>query len=83
MARKFNTTIRDTFKEPKELIIDEVKIVQDRWPKKMSKSYNNTIHFLLHDEVKKAVIVFLRFKKAVEDSKDLNKIKFLLYTNYS
>jgi len=50
----------------------------------MSRVITIPFHFLLQMiEVKKAVMSIPTDSKAVEDSKDPDKIKFLLYTNYS
>lgn len=56
-AAKFNLAFGDTFKEPKEMILDSVAIVPGTDGKKMSKSYGNTIPlFGTKDEIAKAVM---------------------------
>ncbi len=57
VAAKFNLAFGDTFKEPKEIILEGVAIVPGTDGKKMSKSYGNTIPlFGTKDEVAKAVM---------------------------
>ncbi len=71
MARKFNQAFGETFKEPKELILDTVKTVPGTDGQKMSKSYNNTIPLFASDEeIKKAVMGIATDSKSVEDKKD-------------
>jgi tryptophanyl-tRNA synthetase len=71
MARKFNDTFGQTFKEPKEIILDDVKIVPGTDGQKMSKSYNNTIPLFATDkEIKKAVMSIPTDSKAIEEPKD-------------
>ncbi|OGG54537.1 tryptophan--tRNA ligase [Candidatus Kaiserbacteria bacterium RIFCSPHIGHO2_02_FULL_55_25] len=56
-AAKFNKAFGDTFKEPKERILDAIAIVPGTDGKKMSKSYGNTIPlFGTKDEIAKAVM---------------------------
>lgn len=56
-ASKFNVAFGDTFKEPKEQIIESVAVVPGTDGKKMSKSYGNTIPlFGTKDEISKAVM---------------------------
>lgn len=56
-AAKFNAAFGDTFKEPKEQILDTVAVVPGTDGKKMSKSYGNTIPlFGSKYEVQKAVM---------------------------
>src|SRR3989344_3291416 len=56
-AAKFNATFGETFKEPKEMIIQEVGVIPGTDGKKMSKSYGNTIPlFGTKDEITKAVM---------------------------
>ncbi len=57
IARKFNGTYGETFKEPKALIIDSVATVPGTDGQKMSKSYNNTIPLFASDEeIEKAIM---------------------------
>lgn len=56
-ASKFNLAFGETFKDPKELIREEVAIIPGTDGKKMSKSYGNTIPlFGTKDEIAKAVM---------------------------
>ena len=56
-ASKFNNAFSETFKEPKEMILEEVSVVPGTDGKKMSKSYGNTIPlFATKDEIAKAVM---------------------------
>jgi tryptophanyl-tRNA synthetase len=57
IAAKFNNAYGATFKEPKEMILQNVAIVPGTDGKKMSKSYGNTIPlFGSPDEIRKAVM---------------------------
>ncbi len=56
-AAKFNATFGETFKEPKERILENIATVPGTDGKKMSKSYGNTIPlFGTKDEIAKAVM---------------------------
>jgi tryptophanyl-tRNA synthetase len=56
-ASKFNNAFGQTFKEPKELINEEIAVIPGTDGKKMSKSYGNTIPlFGSKDEIAKAVM---------------------------
>jgi tryptophanyl-tRNA synthetase len=56
-AQKFNNTFGETFKMPKDLIIESVQTVPGTDGRKMSKSYGNTISLFASDEeIKKAVM---------------------------
>ncbi|MBI2610420.1 tryptophan--tRNA ligase [Candidatus Kaiserbacteria bacterium] len=56
-AAKFNNTFGQTFKEPKEMIIESVAVIPGTDGRKMSKSYNNIIPlFGSKDEIAKAVM---------------------------
>lgn len=56
-AQKFNNTFGDTFKLPKELILESVETVPGTDGQKMSKSYGNTIPlFATDEELEKAVM---------------------------
>ncbi|PJE74322.1 MAG: tryptophan--tRNA ligase [Candidatus Taylorbacteria bacterium CG10_big_fil_rev_8_21_14_0_10_41_48] len=49
-AQKFNNTFGETFKLPKEHIIDNVKTVPGNDGRKMSKSYGNQLYLFASDE---------------------------------
>lgn len=56
-AEKFNRIFGDTFKLPKEMILESVAVVPGTDGQKMSKSYGNTIPlFAERDEIVKAVM---------------------------
>ncbi len=56
-AAKFNSAFGETFKEPKEMILESVATIPGTDGKKMSKSYGNTIPlFGSKDEIAKAVM---------------------------
>lgn len=56
-ASKFNNAYGETFKEPKEYILDDVAVVLGTDGRKMSKGYGNVIPlFATRDEVQKAVM---------------------------
>lgn len=56
-AAKFNNAFGETFKEPKERILEHIAVVPGTDGKKMSKSYGNTIPlFGTKDEIAKAVM---------------------------
>ncbi len=64
-AAKFNNTFGDTFKEPKEHILETVAVVPGTDGRKMSKSYGNTIPlFGTKDEIAKAVMSIVTDSKA-------------------
>lgn len=57
VARDFNNTFGETFKEPKELLIEEVATVPGIDGQKMSKSYGNDIGlFATDEEIEKKVM---------------------------
>lgn len=57
VARDFNNTFGETFKEPKELLIEEREVVPGTDGQKMSKSHGNTIPLFGSDEeIDKAVM---------------------------
>jgi len=71
IARKFNTTYGDFFKEPQEMVKEEVQTVPGTDGQKMSKSYGNTIPlFGTEDEIKKAIMGIVTDSKSPEDVKD-------------
>ncbi len=77
IARKFNNTFGEFFKEPKEYIIEDVETVPGTDGQKMSKSYNNVIPlFASYEEIKKAVMGIPTDSAALADSKnpDTNNI---------
>ncbi|MBI5004255.1 tryptophan--tRNA ligase [Candidatus Kaiserbacteria bacterium] len=56
-AAKFNNSYGETFKEPKEIIMESIATIPGTDGKKMSKSYGNTIPlFGTKDEIAKAVM---------------------------
>ncbi len=56
-AEKFNNTFGQTFKLPKEMIMEEVAVVPGTDGRKMSKSYGNTIPlFAEYEEIKSSVM---------------------------
>jgi tryptophanyl-tRNA synthetase len=64
-AVKFNAAFGETFKEPKEKILEAVAVVPGTDGKKMSKSYGNTIPlFGTKDEISKAVMSIVTDSKA-------------------
>lgn len=57
LARKFNQTYGEIFKDPQELVIEETETVPGTDGQKMSKSYNNTIPlFGTDEELERAVM---------------------------
>lgn len=56
-AQKFNNAFGETFKLPKDMILESVAVVPGTDGQKMSKSHGNTIPlFAEHDEIKKCVM---------------------------
>jgi tryptophanyl-tRNA synthetase len=71
IAEKFNRIYGDTFKLPKELILEDVQTIPGTDGQKMSKSYGNTIPlFATDEEIKKAVMSIPTDSAAIEDSKN-------------
>jgi len=71
LARRFNFHFGATFKEPKELIKEDVAVVPGIDGRKMSKSYGNGIEpFRPAKEVKKQVMSIVTDSKGLEDKKD-------------
>lgn len=71
VARKFNNTYGDTFREPEEYIIEDVAIVPGTDGQKMSKSYGNTIPLFGTDsEIKKAIMSIVTDSKEPADKKN-------------
>ena len=73
-ARKFNGVFGQTFKEPKELILENVSVVPGIDGRKMSKSYSNTIPLFADNEtIKKAVMSIPTDSKGIDEKKDIHK----------
>ena len=78
IAQKFNSTFGETFKLPKELIMESVKVVPGIDGRKMSKSYHNTIPlFATDEEIKKAVMSIPTDSRGVDEPKDIENDKVL------
>jgi len=70
-AEKFNRVYGETFKLPKEYIVENVKVVPGTDGQKMSKSYKNTIPlFATDEEIKKAVMSIPTDSKGIDEKKD-------------
>jgi len=81
-AAKFNNAFGETFKEPKEKILDTVAVVPGTDGKKMSKSYGNTIPlFGTKDEIVKAVMSIVTDSNA-ESPEHVYAIHALLKEKY-
>jgi tryptophanyl-tRNA synthetase len=75
-AEKFNHLFGQTFKMPKELIKDDVKVVPGIDGRKMSKSYGNTIPLFASDEeITKAVMSIPTDSKGIDEPKDVDNDK--------
>lgn len=75
VARKFNQTFGESFKEPKEIVKEEVATVPGIDGQKMSKSYKNVIPlFGSEDEIKKAVMGIVTDSKNPEDPKNPEEV---------
>lgn len=85
VARKFNSTYGETFKEPKEMVVESVKTVPGTDGQKMSKSYNNTIPlFATDEEIKKAVMSIPTDSKGIDEAKNPDEDKvFALHTLFA
>jgi tryptophanyl-tRNA synthetase len=71
MARKFNQTFGETFREPKELIEKETETIIGTDGQKMSKSYNNVIPlFAEREEIEKIVMSIATDSKGIDEPKD-------------
>ncbi len=71
IAQRFNFHFGETFKEPKELIQENVAVVPGIDGRKMSKSYNNGIDpFAPAKELKKQVMAIVTDSKGLDDPKD-------------
>jgi tryptophanyl-tRNA synthetase len=71
IARKFNQTYGVAFKEPKEIVKEEVAVVPGTDGQKMSKSYKNVIPlFGSEAEIKKAVMGIVTDSKTPEEKKN-------------
>ncbi|MCC2630854.1 MAG: tryptophanyl-tRNA synthetase, tryptophanyl-tRNA synthetase [Candidatus Paceibacter sp.] len=76
MADKFNRTYGEVFKMPKEMILENVKVVPGTDGQKMSKSYNNTIPlFATDEEIKKAVMSIPTDSRGIAEPKDIENDK--------
>ncbi|MDP2705473.1 MAG: tryptophan--tRNA ligase [Patescibacteria group bacterium] len=70
-ARAFNRAYGETFKEPKALILEDVKTVPGTDGQKMSKSYDNTIPlFAIKEEIEKAVMSIPTDSKGIDEPKN-------------
>lgn len=75
IARKFNQTFGEVFKEPKEMVKEEVAVVPGIDGQKMSKSYKNVIPlFGSEEEVKKAIMGIVTDSKLPEDKKNPEEV---------
>jgi len=75
IARKFNQTFGEAFKEPKEMVKEEVAVVPGTDGQKMSKSYKNVIPlFGSEEEVKKAIMGIVTDSKNPEDKKNPEEV---------
>ena len=71
VAEKFNNTYGETFKLPKEFILESTQTVPGTDGQKMSKSYNNTIPlFATDEEITKAVMSIATDSKSPEEPKN-------------
>jgi len=71
IARKFNSTFGEVFKEPQEYVIEATETVPGTDGQKMSKSYNNVIPlFATKEEITKAVMSIPTDSAALADPKD-------------
>lgn len=71
MARKFNQTYGDTFKEPQEKVVEEKEAIIGIDGQKMSKNYNNTIPlFATRKEIEKIVMGIATDSKGIDEPKD-------------
>lgn len=84
-AEKFNRIYGETFKLPKDYIVENSKVVPGTDGQKMSKSYNNTIPlFATDEEVKKAVMSIPTDSKGIDEAKDPAEDKiFALHTLFA
>lgn len=81
VARDFNSTYGSAFKEPQELIIENVATVPGTDGQKMSKSYNNIIPlFATDEEIEKAVMSIVTDSSA-ENPENVFHIHQLFRTN--
>lgn len=71
LAGKFNRTFGETFKNPQELIQEDMATIVGLDGQKMSKSYKNTIPLFASDEeIRKAVMSIPTDSAGIEDSKN-------------
>ncbi|MDQ5883244.1 MAG: Tryptophan--tRNA ligase [Patescibacteria group bacterium] len=75
IARKFNQHFGEAFKEPKEIVKENVAVVPGIDGQKMSKSYKNVIPlFGSEEEIKKAVMGIVTDSKNPEDPKNPEEV---------
>jgi len=73
-AEKFNRIFGQTFKLPKDLIIESIESIPGTDGQKMSKSYDNTIElFAEYDDIKKAVMSIPTDSLGIDEPKDPDK----------
>lgn len=74
IARKFNNTYGETFREPTEYVIESIAVVPGTDGQKMSKSYGNTIPLFGTDkEIKKAIMGIVTDSKMPDEPKNPNE----------
>lgn len=75
IARKFNQTFGEVFKEPKEIVKEEVATVPGIDGQKMSKSYKNVIPlFGSEEDIKKAVMGIVTDSKGKDEPKNPEEV---------
>lgn len=75
IARKFNQTFGEVFKEPKEIVKEEVATVPGIDGQKMSKSYKNVIPlFGGEEDIKKAVMGIVTDSKGKDEPKNPEEV---------
>lgn len=80
MARKFNQTFGETFKEPTELIEEENETIIGTDGQKMSKSYNNVIPlFAEREEIEKIVMGIATDSRGIDEPKDTESTLFKIH----
>jgi tryptophanyl-tRNA synthetase len=78
VARKFNATYGETFKEPQALILDDVATVPGTDGQKMSKSYGNTIPLFASDAEIEAAVMGIVTDSSGEMPKNVYEIHKLI-----
>ncbi len=81
VARDFNNTYGETFKEPKELIRENVATVLGIDGQKMSKSYGNTIPLFAEDDEIEKLVMSIVTDSSGEYPENVFKIHQLFRTN--